>query len=285
VAPGLDYPGVGPEPGLEGSLGKKANDLDPGGATSDMDAQILAFMETANIRLAAEGAEWIDIGGESTRPGAVAVPASEERRRVVPVVAALAARSSLTLSIDTTKAEVAEAALDAGATVVNDVSAGLADAAMLPLVARRGCGYVLMHMRGTPGDMQRDPRYDEVVADVVEFLRSRAAEALAAGVELPRLLVDPGIGFGKTLEHNLELLRRLQEVRSLGLPIFVGVSRKSFIARLNAAAGRGGEAPQARLGGSAAAVAACVRAGAEVLRVHDVAVMAEAARVAWALAT
>jgi dihydropteroate synthase len=235
------------------------------------------------LALVEQGADQLDVGGESTRPGAQPVPAGEERARVVPVLAALAARTTVPLSVDTTKASVAEAALDAGATIVNDVSGGRADPAMLALAARRGCGLVLMHMRGTPRDMQRDPRYDEVVGDVLEELRERAAAAAAAGVDPARLWVDPGIGFGKTLEHNLALLRRLGELRSLGLPLYVGVSRKSFIGRINAAAGRGGEAAGERLGGTAAAVTACVLAGAELLRVHDVAACGEAARVAWAL--
>jgi len=235
------------------------------------------------LALVAEGADLIDVGGESTRPGAQPVPASEERARVVPLIAALAQRTDVPISVDTTKADVAQAALDAGATIVNDVSGARFDPRMLALVARRGCGCVLMHMLGTPRDMQRDPRYEEVVGDVLESLRARAAAAVEAGVVPDRLWIDPGIGFGKTLDHNLELLRRLSELRSLGLPLYVGVSRKSFIGLLNAAAGRGGEAPQARLGGTAAALAACVWGGAEVLRVHDVAVAGEAARVAWAL--
>jgi dihydropteroate synthase len=178
---------------------------------------------------------------------------------------------------------VARAALERGVTTINDVSAGLMDPDMLPLAAETGCELVLMHMRGTPRDMQADPRYGDVVSDVLEFLRERAAAALAAGVAPERLWIDPGIGFGKGLEHNLELLRRLAELRSLGLPLYVGVSRKSFIGKLNAQAGRGGEPAEERLGGTAAAVAACVRAGAEALRVHDVAIMAEAARIARAI--
>ncbi len=237
------------------------------------------------LELVAEGADLVDVGGESTRPGAAPVPADEELRRVLPVIEALAPRLSVPLCVDTSKAEVAAAALDAGATQVNDVSAGRADPRMLPLVAEHGCDYVLMHMLQSPLSMQHDPCYEEVVTDVLAFLRERAAAALSSGIVPERLMIDPGIGFGKTLEHNLELLRRLCELRSLGAPLFVGVSRKAFIGRINAAAGRAGEAPAERIGGSAAAVAACVQGGAAMLRVHDVAVMAEAARVAQALWT
>jgi dihydropteroate synthase len=241
-----------------------------------------AALERAE-RMVAEGAHGIDVGGESTRPGAQPLGLEQELERVVPVIAGIAERWSLPLSVDTTKAEVARAALERGANAINDVSAGRFDAGMLPLAAQHGCDLVLMHLRGTPRDMQVDPLYGDVVSDVLEFLRERAGAALEAGVAPERLWIDPGIGFGKTLEHNLELLRRLGELRSLGLPLYVGVSRKSFIGKLNARAGRGGEAADERLGGTAAAVAACVRAGAEALRVHDVAVMAEAARVARAI--
>ena len=233
--------------------------------------------------LIAQGADGIDVGGESTRPGARAVALEVELERVLPVIEAIGSRWDVPISIDTTKAEVAQAALERGASTINDVSAGRLDPQMLPLAAETGCELVLMHMRGTPRDMQVDPRYGDVVSDVLEFLRERAGAALAAGVAPERLWIDPGIGFGKGLEHNLELLRRLAELRSLGLPLYVGVSRKSFIGKLNSQSGRGGEPAEARLGGTAAAVAACVRAGAEALRVHDVAIMAEAARVARAI--
>lgn len=229
-----------------------------------------------------EGADWIDVGGESTRPGAEPVAADEELARVLPVIAGLEGTEGLRISIDTTKAEVAARALEAGAHAVNDVSAGTVDPELFTVAAAGDCPLVLMHMAGTPREMQTDPRYEDVLDAVAEHLRARAAAALAAGVRHRNVWIDPGIGFGKTLQHNLELLGQLGELRSLGLPLFVGVSRKSFIGKLNAAAGRGGEAPAERLGGTAAAVAACVDAGVEALRVHDVAIMAEAARVAHA---
>jgi len=242
------------------------------------------------LELVREGADWIDVGGESTRPGAAPVSLEEELRRVLPVVEGLAAAGLERISIDTRHAPVARAALAAGGSMVNDVGAGLDDAGMLPLVAEAGCRYALMHRRGDPADMQRDPRYADPVGEVCEFLRERAAACLAAGIEEDRLLVDPGIGFGKTLEHNLALLRRLGELRSLGLPLLVGVSRKSFIAHVTGRQARedwrreaATDDPSRRIGGTAAAVTFCVQGGARLLRVHDVAVMAEAVVVARAL--
>ena len=241
------------------------------------------------LALVEEGAELIDVGGESTRPGARTVDVEVERERVVPVIAELARSWKGTISVDTRRAAVAEAALDAGASLVNDVSAGRADAGMLALVAERRAGIVLMHMQGEPETMQVDPRYGDVVAEVARFLRNRVVECLNAGIELPRIVLDPGIGFGKRVGHNLELLRRLVELRSLSLPLLVGVSRKSFIAHVNdeERARTGAPAPAStpadRIGGTAAAIAACVRAGVDVLRVHDVRIMLEAANVARAI--
>lgn len=228
------------------------------------------------LALARDGADWIDVGGESTRPGAARVGAREQRERVLPVIEGLRARLDLPISIDTTQADVARAALDAGATVVNDVSAGREDPELLPLVAERGAGLVLMHMRGTPADMQRDPRYDDVLGEVRAFLAERLETCRAAGIARGRLWIDPGIGFGKTLEHNLTLLRGLERLGELGAPLFVGVSRKSFLAAVRAAQGLGPEHDVERLGGTLAAVLHCARKGAAVLRVHDVARAAEA---------
>jgi dihydropteroate synthase len=221
--------------------------------------------------LAAEGADLLDVGGESTRPGAEAVAAEEERDRVAPVVAALAADAGgPPVSIDTSKAAVAAAALDAGAEWVNDVTALRADPELAGLCAERGCEVVLMHMLGSPRTMQDDPRYDDVVDDVRAFLAQRIEVAVAAGIDETRIRVDPGIGFGKTVEHNLELLRRLGELRELGRPIVLGVSRKRF---LGAITGRDvGE----RLGGTTAANVLGLRNGAEVFRVHEVAAARQA---------
>jgi len=216
------------------------------------------------LRLAREGADIIDVGGESTRPGAGGAPAREEWRRVAPVIAGIRERSDVLVSIDTTKAEVARAALDAGADIVNDISGMTFDPAMRRLAARRGAAVVLMHIRGRPRTMQRRPAYRNVVEEILDRLCALAAAARAAGVAENRILIDPGIGFGKTPEHNLEILRRLEDFHSLGMPILVGVSRKSVV---GAALGLGA---QDRLEGSLAAAVLAARAGAHVLRVHDV---------------
>lgn len=216
--------------------------------------------------MVAEGADLIDVGGESTRPGATPVAEEEERRRVVSVVRA-AARLGVPVSIDTSKASVAAAALEAGASVVNDVTA-LGDPHMARTVAAAGAGLVLMHMRGTPRTMQDDPRYDDVVAEVGASLAARVEVALAAGIGADRIAVDPGIGFGKTLAHNLALLRGLPDVSAAidpTLPVVVGASRKSFLGRLGA-----GDRPADRLAGSLAAAVAAALAGAAVVRAHDV---------------
>jgi dihydropteroate synthase len=226
--------------------------------------------------LAAEGADILDVGGESTRPGAQAVEAEEELARVEPVVAALASGGH-SVSIDTSKVAVAAAALDAGAQIVNDVTALRADPELAGMCAERGCGLVLMHMLGDPRTMQDDPRYGDVVDDVRAFLAERIETAVAAGVDEDRIWVDPGIGFGKTVEHNLELTRRLGELRELGRPIVYGSSRKSFIGKLT------GAPVDARLGGTIASnVLACAR-GADVLRVHDVGPVRQALTVAEAI--
>jgi dihydropteroate synthase len=241
-------------------------------------------------RLAEEGAVVLDVGGESTRPGAQPVSEAEELERVLPVIRDLAAELTIPLSIDTTKAGVAEAALAAGATWVNDVSACRVDGRMLSVVAEHGARVVLMHSQGGPQEMQTSPTYENPTEEVSHFLRSRAAACLEAGVDPDQILIDPGIGFGKRLEHNLALMRELPTLRSLGVPLLVGVSRKSFIGHVTGsedpALWRGGapdDEPSGRMGGTAAALSACVLGGAEYLRVHDVAVMAEAAAVAASL--
>ncbi len=236
------------------------------------------------LEMLRHGADAIDIGGESTRPGATPVTLEEERRRVLPVIRELARKTQALISVDTTKARLAAEALDLGAGMVNDISAGRFDPEMLPLVARRGAGLALMHMQGTPQDMQVAPRYSDVVEEVTGFLRERASSCWRAGIAAERLWIDPGFGFGKTLEHNLQLLARLGELRSLGLTLLVGPSRKSFIGAIDKIQLRPGSiGPADRIGGTAAALAACVQGGADWLRVHDVATMAQAARVAWAI--
>ena len=229
-------------------------------------------------RMGEAGADLIDIGGESTRPGAPRVPLDEELRRVIPVIERVAARCRLPISIDTSKAEVARRALAAGAAMVNDVTALRGDPAMAGVVADAGVPVVLMHMRGTPSTMQRRPRYRALMNDLLRFFRERISAATAAGIDRRRILIDPGIGFGKTVAHNLEILQRLELLARLGRPILVGPSRKSFLGRL------AGDLPvDRRLEGTAAAVTAAVLHGAQMVRVHDVAEMVRVVRVADAI--
>jgi dihydropteroate synthase len=210
-----------------------------------------------------QGADIVDVGGESTRPGADAVPADEEMRRVLPVVERLAA-AGVTVSIDTMKAVVAEAALAAGAAMVNDVTALRHDDRMAEVVASSGAALCLMHMKGEPKTMQLDPHYDDVVSEVTAFLRERVGAAVAAGIAEDRLCVDPGIGFGKTLEHNILLLRHLSTVVEIGRPVAVGTSRKRFLGALT-----GRDRPQ-RTAGTVASNVAALLEGASIFRVHDV---------------
>jgi dihydropteroate synthase len=227
------------------------------------------------VRLQSEGAAILDIGGESTRPGAGEVPVDEELRRVLPVIEALAEIPiKAQISIDTSKAAVAAAALDVGASMVNDVTALRGDPRMAEVVARAGADCCLMHMLGNPRTMQRDPRYDDVVSEVKAFLEARLRFATEAGIAEERILLDPGIGFGKTAQHNLELLARLDELVELGRPVAIGTSNKSFLGRLT------GRPVGQRL---AATIASCVMAyerGARVFRVHEVAPVADALTVA-----
>jgi dihydropteroate synthase len=228
-------------------------------------------------RLVSEGAAIIDVGGESTRPGAAPVPAEDELERVLPVVEGVAALNlPAQISIDTMKLEVAQAALDAGASYVNDVTAFRHDPRLAGLVADRGADCCLMHMLGEPRTMQQDPRYDDVVDDVKAFLEQRMKAAVEAGVKEERIQLDPGIGFGKTLEHNLELLRRLDELVALGRPIVIGTSRKSFLGRLT------GRDVTERVHATVATSVIAYERGARVFRVHDVAATADALAVAAA---
>ena len=227
--------------------------------------------------LAAQGAQLLDVGGESTRPGAEPVDEAEELRRVVPVIAGLArAETDARISIDTSKAAVAAAALDAGAQIVNDVTALRGDPAMVALVAERGCEVCLMHMLGEPRTMQRDPRYGDVVSDVGTFLAERVEHAVAHGIAAERVWLDPGIGFGKTIDHNLELLARLDEIVALGRPVVVGTSRKSFLGTIT------GRDAAERVPGTIATNVLALARGARVFRVHDVAPVHDALVVAAA---
>src|SRR5262245_5840677 len=218
----------GPRPAVMGVVNVTPDSFSDGGRFVEREAAV-----AHGLRLAAEGADLLDVGGESTRPGAEPVSAAEETRRVVGVVEGLVAEAGVPVSVDTTKAAVAEAALAAGATVVNDVSAGRTDPEILAVTAAAGAGYVLMHMQGEPRTMQDDPRYDDVVAEVTAFLAERAVAARDAGISYGAVAVDPGIGFGKTVAHNVTLLAQLpQLVTAIGAPVVIGTSRKRFLGAL-----------------------------------------------------
>jgi dihydropteroate synthase len=242
-----------------------------GGLFLDPDAAV-----RHGLRLAEEGAAILDVGGESTRPGAQPVGSEEEWRRAVPVVERLAA-AGLRVSIDTTKLEVARAALDAGASIVNDVAAFRFAPELAGLVADRGAECCLVHMRGTPRTMRDEASYDDVVSEVKAFLEERLAFATGEGVPEERVWLDPGIGFGKTVVHNLELLRRLDEIVAIGRPVVIGTSRKSFLGTLT-----GGKPEAERLPGTIATNVIALERGASVFRVHDVAPVADALAVAAA---
>ena len=224
------------------------------------------------LRMARDGADILDVGGESTRPGAASVSEEEERHRVIPVIRALARRTEKPVSVDTCKARVAEEAVAAGARIINDVTALAGDPDMPRVAAESGAGVVLMHMRGTPRTMQEDPRYGDVVAEVRAFLEDRVVVAVRAGVAPEALAVDPGICFGKTVEHNIALLVHLKRLTELGRPVLVGLSRKSFIGKIT------GCDVQERAAASIAGAAYCALRGAHVLRVHDVKETCEALR-------
>ncbi|HWC50214.1 MAG TPA: dihydropteroate synthase [Nitrospira sp.] len=230
------------------------------------------------VRLVEEGADLLDLGAESTRPGALPVSEQEERRRLIPVVSAVVRAVSVPVSVDTSKAAVARAALEAGAVMINDVTALRGDRAMVDVVAETGAGLVLMHMQGTPETMQQAPYYDDVVAEIAQFLSERARFAMHHGVAKERIVLDPGIGFGKTLHHNLDLLANLHAFAQLGFPLLVGPSRKGFIGQLTQ------QSVERRAWGTAGAVALAVQQGANILRVHDVGPMKDVVRVASAVA-
>ncbi len=240
------------------------------------------FLDAGRARAHAEemiagGADLIDIGGESTRPGAARVGAADQIARVVPVLRACR-DLGVVFSVDTTRADVAAAALDAGAAVVNDISAGREDPGMIDLVARRRCPVVLMHMQGEPATMQAAPHYGDVVGEVAAFLRDRAAAFEHGGVDMGRIVVDPGIGFGKTVDHNLDLLAATARLAAEGRPVLVGASRKGFIGHLT-----GKPDPAARVFGTAAAVSWAITQGAAIVRVHDVSEMRDVVAVADAI--
>jgi dihydropteroate synthase len=265
---------LGPGPVLAGVLNVTPDSFSDGGEFFD-----LGKAASRAAAMLDEGAEIIDVGGESTRPGSDPVPQEEEVRRVVPVIQKiLAERPDAIVSIDTYRAATAEAALEAGARIVNDVTALRGDPRMAAVAADAGCPLILMHMLGEPKTMQRDPRYDDVVREVRDFLAGRAGHAIAAGVEPENIILDPGIGFGKTLEHNLALLRRLDSLVELGFPVLFGASRKRFIGRIT-----GVEDARDRVSGTMAANVLAYERGATFFRVHDVRPNREALAIAEAV--
>jgi dihydropteroate synthase len=225
------------------------------------------------LKMAAEGAAIIDVGGESTRPGSASVSAEEQKERVVPVIEALAKKVDVPISIDTTNYKVAKAALDAGAAMINNITA-LSDRRMGELAAERGMPVVLMHIQGTPAIMQIEPKYKNVVAEVLAFLLERAKRAEKFGIPKQRIFIDPGIGFGKTTEHNLLLLRHIDRFVDSGYRVCIGTSRKSFIGKITDK-----EKPTDRIFGTAATVALCAAAGVSIVRVHDVAEMVDVVKI------
>jgi len=232
------------------------------------------------LRMTGDGADWIDVGGESSRPGAKPVSADEELRRVLPVIEALTVKG-IAVSVDTTKAAVAREALKAGAEMINDISALGADPEMADVCAEYQCPVVLMHMRGTPATMQDDVKYDDITGEVFDYLSERLDFAASRGVDPEKTIIDPGIGFGKSVEGNIALIRDLKGLKTLGRPILIGASRKSFISAIQGISGADGES--ARLAGSVAVAVAAIRSGAEIVRVHDVKETREAALLADAL--
>jgi dihydropteroate synthase len=256
-----------PLPRLMGILNVTPDSFSDGGRFIDVQAAV-----EQGRRLAAEGADLIDIGGESTRPGAAPVDADEELRRVVPVIERLSAAVSVPISIDTMKGRVAQAALAAGATLVNDVSAGRFDPELLRVCADSDCGVILMHMLGTPQTMQADPRYDDVVREVHDFLAERIAACELLGIARQRIAVDPGIGFGKTTDHNLSLLTHIDALRAGDRPVLIGHSRKRFLYKL-----LGRETDERRAGTIGVSIALAMQ-GVDLLRVHDVGSVRDALR-------
>jgi len=257
-----------------GVLNVTPDSFSDGGQFFDTDKAI-----AHGVKMAADGAAIIDVGPESTRPGAEAVSVEDQIKRAIPVIEALSNRVSVPISIDTCKSEVAEAALDVGAAMINDITA-LSDERMGKLAAENQVPVVLMHMQGTPQTMQLEPKYEDVVAEVLQFLLDRAQRAEEFGILKERIFIDPGIGFGKMLEHNLLILKNIDKFVASGYRVLVGTSRKSFIGKIT-----GKENPVERIFGTAATVALCVAAGVSIVRVHDVAEMIDVVKVARKLKT
>jgi len=259
---------IGPRTLIMGILNVTPDSFSDGGRFLNLNKAV-----AQGIKMADDGADIIDIGGESTRPGSARISVDEELKRVIPAIEALSRKVKVPISIDTSKPEVAWAAIEAGACMINDVT-GLSDPKMIKLAVEKNVPVVIMHMLGHPGTMQKDPQYVDVVDDIIEFFRERVVMLEEHGIRREQIIIDPGIGFGKTLEHNLEILRRLGEFRVLGLPILVGSSRKSFIGKLQGTGtetGQGtGMGADERLEGSLATAVISAHKGANIVRVHDV---------------
>jgi dihydropteroate synthase len=265
---------IGPRPLVMGIVNVTPDSFSDGGQFASTPAAI-----EHGLRLAGEGADFLDIGGESSRPGSQRVSLDEELARVIPVVRGLVAKTDVPISVDTTKAEVARRALEAGASIVNDITAGLGDAGMIDVVRELDAGVILMHMQGTPETMQDNPTYGNVVDEVRAFLASRIKACADAGIGPKRVAIDPGIGFGKTFEHNLTLLHDLGELAAIGRPVVLGVSRKGLLGQIT------GRPRGERLASSLAAVCYCTSLGsAHILRVHDVAPTVDAVKIIGAIA-
>ena len=258
---------------IMGVLNVTPDSFSDGGQFLNVDAAL-----TQGLRMAAEGAQILDVGGESTRPGAEAVTETEELRRVLPVISRLRGRCDAIVSIDTSKAAVARAAVQAGATIINDISGGRADEAMMGHAAESGAAFIIMHMQGTPRTMQADPQYDDVVSEVADFFRQQYGRALECGIDPMAIAFDPGIGFGKTLAHNLALLRNLPRLRVEERPLVVGVSRKSFLGKVIESTDMNDRAAP-----TVALTALLRERGANVLRVHEVKANVSALRATEAL--
>ena len=258
----------GEETGIMGIINVTPDSFSDGGKYANVEAAVMRAKQ-----MVADGADIIDIGGESSRPGAEPITANEECRRVIPVVQALAEQFQIPISVDTYKAKVAREALSAGACVINDITALHGDPNMCQIIADAQAGVILMHMQGVPATMQKAPTYQNVVAEVHAWLTEVASQAVDRGIDSSRIMIDPGIGFGKTIDHNLEILRHLMQFRGIGYPMLVGVSRKKFIGRIL-------DLPvHQREEGTAATVAWSIINGANMVRVHDVAKMKQVAQV------
>ncbi|RMF20724.1 MAG: dihydropteroate synthase [Cyanobacteria bacterium J083] len=255
---------------IMGILNITPDSFSDGGEFVQIDKAVAMAKNMANW-----GADILDIGGESTRPGAGKITTQEELARVIPVIKAIRKNLSIPISIDTTKSTVAQAAIQAGANLVNDISAATFDQQMLSTVAQLNAPLILMHIKGTPQTMQQQTNYQDLMAEITEFLANRIQAAIAAGIPADKLIIDPGIGFAKDFGQNIELLRRLADLKKLGTPILVGTSRKSFIGHI-----LNKKQPKERVWGTAATVVAAIANGADILRVHDVAEMVDVSRVA-----